>query len=247
MSAAGAPGPGRAHTAGDPASRPGHHEHAPLPALRRRLLVAGIVLFLLGVALTVVVATSDVLQPLDDRFLDLMVSLRTPAAVDVGKTLSVAFGTAVLLPVRIVVTLVLAARRHWAALGAWLATLLSSELLIGPLKALLDRPRPPGPLIATSGASYPSGHAIASAVTAIGVVMALTSGRRRLHWMVVAVGLAALVSLSRTYLSAHWLTDVAGGSLLGAGLALAIPEGVEVWRDRRLSRRRPGPRSTAAS
>jgi membrane-associated phospholipid phosphatase len=224
-----------------------HRGSEPLPVLRRRMLVAGLVLLLLGAALTVVVATSDVLQPLDDRFRELMVSLRTPVAVDVGKTLSVAFGTAVLLPVRIVVTLVLAARRHWAALGAWLATLLSSELLIGPLKALVDRPRPPGPLILTSGASYPSGHAIASAVTAIGVVMALTSGRRRLHWMVAAVGLAALVSLSRTYLSAHWLTDVVGGSLLGAGLALAVPEAVEVFGDRRLSRRGPSPRSTAAS
>lgn len=77
--------------------------------------------------------------------------------------------------------------------------------------------------------------------------MALSSGRRRLHWMVGAVCLAALVALSRTYLSAHWLTDVLGGSLLGAGLALGIPEGVEVWRDRRLSRRRRGPRPTAAS
>lgn len=76
--------------------------------------------------------------------------------------------------------------------------------------------------------------------------MALTSGRRRLHWMVGAVCLATLVALSPTYLAAHWLTDVAGGSLLGAGVALAIPEGVEVWRDR-LSRRRPGPRPTAAS
>jgi membrane-associated phospholipid phosphatase len=225
----------------------GVHEHEPLPVLRRRLLVAGVVLFALGIVLTVVVASSDVLQPLDDRFLDLMVSLRTEPAVDVGKVLSVAFGTAVLVPVRIAVTVVLAVRRHWAALGAWLATLVASELCVGPLKALVDRPRPPGPLIHTSGASYPSGHAIASAVTAIGVVMALTSGRRRLHWMVAAVCLATLVALSRTYLSAHWLTDVAGGSLLGAGLALGIPEGVEVWRDRRLSRRRPGPRPTAAS
>jgi membrane-associated phospholipid phosphatase len=222
------------------------HAREPLPILRRRLLVAGIVLFALGVLLTVVVATSDAVQPLDDRFLELMVSLRTAPAVDAGKVLSVAFGTAVLLPLRIAITLVLAVRRHWAALGAWLATLVTSELLIGPVKALLDRPRPPDPLIATSGASYPSGHAIASAVTAIGVVMALASGRRRLHWMIVAVCVAALVALSRTYLSAHWLTDVLGGSLLGAGLALGIPEGVEVWRDRRLSRRR-GRRPTAAS
>lgn len=39
------------------------HEHEPLPVLRRRLLVAGIVLFVLGVGLAVVVATSSVLQP----------------------------------------------------------------------------------------------------------------------------------------------------------------------------------------
>ena len=96
--------------------------------------------------------------------------------------------------------------------------------------------RPPGSLIGTSGASYPSGHAIASAVTAIGIVMALTTGRRRLHWMIVAVLVAAAVALSRTYLSAHWLSDVLGGSLIGAGLALTIPEAFEVARDRRAAR-----------
>jgi undecaprenyl-diphosphatase len=114
----------------------------------------------------------------------------------------------------------------------------------------VDRPRPPGALIATSGASYPSGHAIASAVTAIGVVMALTSGRRRLHAMVAAVLLTTAVAFSRPYLSAHWLTDVVGGALLGAGIALAVPEAFEVARDRRrarLSRRGPSPRSTAPS
>ena len=35
--------------------------------------------------------------------------------------------------------------------------------------------------------------------------------------------------------------------LLGAGLALAVPEAVEVWGDRRVSRRGPSPRSTAGS
>ena len=143
------------------------------------------------------------------------------------------FSTVVLWPVRVAVTLVIALRRRWLALGSWGCAVLLSELAIGPVKALLDRPRPPGSLIATSAASYPSGHAIASAVTAIGVVMALTSGRRRLHWMVGAVCIAAAVALSRTYLSAHWLSDVVGGSLLGAGLALAVPEAFEVVRDRR--------------
>jgi membrane-associated phospholipid phosphatase len=224
-----------------------HRGPEPLPVLRRRMLVTGLVLLLLGAALTVVVATSDLVQPLDDRFRELMVSWRWGPAVAVCKALSVGFGTIVLWPVRILVTVVIAVRRRWAMLLAWVLTVVLSELLIGPVKALVDRPRPPDPLVVTSGASYPSGHAIASAVTLIGVVMALTTGRQRLHWMVGAVLLSALVALSRTYLSAHWLTDVVGGSLLGAGVALGVPEAVEVVRDRRLSRRGPSPRSTAAS
>jgi len=216
-----------------------HHGQEPLPVLRRRILVTGMVLLLLGVVLTCVVATSSVLQPLDERFRELMVAARWAPLVAVCKALNVGFGTAVLWPVRVVVTVVIALRRQWSTLFAWVATVALSELLIGPVKAVVDRPRPPGALVATSAASYPSGHAIASAVTAIGVVMALTTGRRRLHWMVVAVVVSAAVALSRTYLSAHWLTDVIGGSLLGAGLALAVPEAVEVFGDRRLSRRGP--------
>ena len=217
----------------------GHAGPEPLPVLRRRLLVAGLALALLGAVLTVVVLTRasfDTVQRLDEDFRQAMVSLRWGPAVAVCKVLSAAFGTYVLWPVRALVTIVIAVRRRWLALTAWVCTVLLSEAVIGPVKALVDRPRPPGGLIDTSGASYPSGHAIASAVTAIGVVMALTSGRRRLHGMVVAVLVTTAVAFSRPYLSAHWLSDVVGGALIGAGLALAVPEAFEVARDRRRTR-----------
>ena len=217
----------------------GHRGPEPLPVLRRRLLVAGLLLLVLGLALTVVVGTPGARAPvqrLDEDFRALMASLHWPPLVAVAEALSVVFGTAVLWPVRVLVTVVIAVRRRWLALASWGTAVVLSELAIGPVKALVDRARPPGALIETTAASYPSGHAIASAVTAIGVVMALTRGRRRLHWMVGAVCIAATVALSRTYLSAHWLSDVVGGSLIGAGLALAVPEAFEVVRDRRRAR-----------
>jgi undecaprenyl-diphosphatase len=227
----------------------GHHGPEPLPVLRRRLLVAGLLLLLLGIVLTLVVATSGGLaavQRADDGFRELMASLRWGPLLTVSEVLSAVFSTVVLWPVRVVVVLVIAVRRHWLALAAWTSAVVLSELSIGPVKALIDRARPPGALIETTAASYPSGHAIASAVTAIGVVMALSTGRRRLHWMVGAVCIAAAVALSRTYLSAHWLSDVVGGSLLGAGFALAVPEAFEVFRDRRRVRARPAGAAAAA-
>jgi undecaprenyl-diphosphatase len=210
-----------------------------LPRLRRRVLVVGVLLLGFGVVVTVLVGLSETrpaVQRVDDSWYRWMVAARWPALVGVSKLLSTAFGTAVEWPVRAAITVLIAWRRHWVALAAWATTLAVSELTIGSVKAVVDRPRPPEPLIATTAASYPSGHAIASAVTAIGVVMALASGRRRLRWMIVAVVVAMLVSLSRTYLAAHWLSDVVGGACLGGGIALAVPETFEIVRDGRWAR-----------
>jgi membrane-associated phospholipid phosphatase len=127
-------------------------------------------------------------------------------------------------PLRILALLLLAWRRHWLRLAAFGLAVITSELLIGSLKAALDRPRPPGSLIATTAASFPSGHAIATAVTAVGLVLVLAPpGRARWRWEVNAVLLTSVMALSRVYLRAHWLSDTVAGALLGAGLALGWP------------------------
>jgi undecaprenyl-diphosphatase len=117
------------------------------------------------------------------------------------------------------------------------AAIVSAELLTGPVKAWVGRPRPPGSLIETSGASYPSGHAIAAAVTAFAlVVILLPAGRNRLRAIGLASAFAAAMALSRTYVSAHWLTDVVGGVLLGVGVALGWPALLELLRGRQRAR-----------
>jgi membrane-associated phospholipid phosphatase len=144
-------------------------------------------------------------------------------------------------PLRIAALLLLAWRRHWLRLAAFGLAVLTSELLIGSMKAGIDRPRPPGSLIETSAASFPSGHAIATAVTAVGLVLVLAPpGRKRWRWEVNAVIFTSVMALSRVYLRAHWLSDTVAGALLGAGLALGWPALLMAL----LSRREPlAPRS----
>jgi len=85
--------------------------------------------------------------------------------------------------------------------------------------------------------SFPSGHAIAGAVTAFGLVVVLLTPRpRRLLWIGAAAAFAGLMALSRTYLSVHWLSDVLTGVFIGTGFALVWPAGLELLRDRRDAR-----------
>jgi membrane-associated phospholipid phosphatase len=203
---------------------------------RLHALVVGSVLLLAAVAIGAVIITdpsSSPLQGIDDRWLRWMVSARTPWLTRVALILGTVGSLQVTLPVRLVVSAALAWRRRWLQLGAFLGAVVTSELCIGPVKALVDRPRPPDPLVATTTASFPSGHAIAGAVTAFGLVVVLLPSSRR-RWL--AIGLAAafagLMAVSRTYLAAHWLTDTIAGVCIGTGLALAWPAALEIVRDR---------------
>jgi undecaprenyl-diphosphatase len=136
-------------------------------------------------------------------------------------------------PLRAAAVLLLAWQRHWVRLTAFVLAVLSSEALIGPVKAAYDRPRPPGSLIETSAAAFPSGHAIATAVTAVGLVLVLAQpGPGRWRWELNAVLFTGVMAMSRVYLRAHWLSDTVAGALVGAGLALGWPALLIVVRER---------------
>jgi len=91
--------------------------------------------------------------------------------------------------------------------------------------------------VATIGFSFPSGHAVASAVTAVGLVIVLTGpGPQRWVWRLRAVTFAFVMALSRVYLDAHWLSEVVAGALLGGGLAIGWPALLQAARgDRKMS------------
>jgi membrane-associated phospholipid phosphatase len=127
----------------------------------------------------------------------------------------------VTIPLRAVVLGVLAARRRWPAFAAFALTWASAEVTLWFLKRWFDRGRPQEELVGTVGASFPSGHAVAGAATAVALVLAFflpAPERRRWEW--IAVGFSFLMAFSRVYLRAHWLSDVVAGVMLGSGIAI---------------------------
>lgn len=94
------------------------------------------------------------------------------------------------------------------------------------LKSLFERARPDlvphGVEVAT--ASFPSGHAMLSAVTylTLGALLARFLPRRRAKAYVVTVAalLTLAIGVSRVYLGVHWPTDVLAGWTLGAAWAV---------------------------
>lgn len=215
---------------------------------RRSLIVAaGLLAGAVLVGLLLLVSPTDhLIKSWDEATWSFANRLRNRPATLVAEGFAFAGSGWVNGPLRVAVLALLAWRRRWVQLAAFALAVVTSEILVNVLKHAYDRPRPPGAIIATTGASFPSGHAIAGAVTAVGlVIVLLPPGRSRLRWEIGAVAFAFLMALSRVYLAAHWLSDVVAGALLGAGLALGFPALLMAVRSR-LTTARASPEASRA-
>jgi membrane protein DedA with SNARE-associated domain/membrane-associated phospholipid phosphatase len=128
-------------------------------------------------------------------------------------------GSSVVMGLLVLITLLWALRRgRWIDALALVAGAVLSYASVHVLKAHYDRPRPPGALVDTVLAAYPSGHAcysVAMIACATILVRAGVGWAVRSAVLTVAIVLVALVAISRVYLRAHYLTDVLGGVALG--------------------------------
>ncbi|MBK1816990.1 phosphatase PAP2 family protein [Luteolibacter yonseiensis] len=113
-------------------------------------------------------------------------------------------------------------------LGSFIAVAVTSGVLISNLlKSCFDRPRPdlvPHDMLVTS-ASFPSGHAMMSAVVYLTLGTIVASMQRklavRLYLIGLAISISVLVGASRVYLGVHWPTDILAGWSLGGAWAMS--------------------------
>jgi undecaprenyl-diphosphatase len=199
------------------------------PVLLTFLAVAVFGLLFLRVASEV--AEGDTLSA--DRFL--IRALRDPAdpALTIGpawlRTAMIDFTALGGPPVLTLLTVfaigyLLAARRAATALFVAASVIGGSTLGI-LLKSAFVRPRPDivAHLVDVHSASFPSGHALNSAIVylTLGALLARTQASRpvKAYLLGAAILLTLIVGSSRVYLGVHWPSDVVAGWCVGAAWA----------------------------
>lgn len=197
---------------------PNRPESASLLVLAVALLAIGWAWFAL---LFVVVAGGEPLA-LDLRVQQLMSSLRNPLADRLMAALASLGDPQVLGAASLAALGWLLWRRRWMAAAHWLAALAFGFVLTAWLEAAIHMPRPEA---AVPGFGFPS-VAVTMATIAFGFFAVLIArelpGRDRVWpWLVAGVTVAAL-GFARLYFGAHWLSDIAGGVLLGVVWLLVL-------------------------
>ena len=196
--------------------------------------------WMLGVSLFIALAIpaiADLVQTFDDQVYEFAVRIEVDPLVWVARALDFIGGPWVVTPVIFVVAVYLAWRERWETFSMWVAAMVVSQILVGPVKLLYARPRPPFPLVETNSYSFPSGHATAGAAIAIALVIVLVpAGPARKRFWILAVLFAVTMALSRVYLRAHWMSDAVAGASMGTAAALSAALVVQqIWNRRESS------------
>jgi undecaprenyl-diphosphatase len=128
--------------------------------------------------------------------------------------------TVVVVVLCLVVSVVEYRRLATWAVPAFLATVVTSQLIVtNVIKVAVGRERPNvARLVAAQGFSFPSGHTAASAAAYAAIALVVgrrRSGRTKAVLGGAAAGVAVAVAMSRVLLGAHWLTDVIAGAFVG--------------------------------
>lgn len=136
--------------------------------------------------------------------------------------------TTVLIFLSLVVIGFLLLHGRRAAALVVLASCGGGTALSNGFKAIFQRARPEADFraIEVGQTSFPSGHALISAVAylTLGAILAreLQDRRSKLYVQGLAVFLVLVIGLSRVYLGVHWMTDVLAGWCLGAAWATLL-------------------------
>jgi undecaprenyl-diphosphatase len=166
-------------------------------------------------------ANNSALQEADARVHDWSITERSPTATTFFTIMTIIGGPVGVAAIVVVVGIILTIRRRWRWLIYLAVTVGGGGLLNLELKRYFARARPDVAemLRRANGYSFPSGHAMGSAV-AFGALAylafrAIRSWPAKTAVMAFLYTLIAAIALSRVYLGVHWISDVLAGVTAG--------------------------------
>jgi membrane-associated phospholipid phosphatase len=211
----------------------------------RKYLIVHLVVGLLAIAVGLIVFGSLAWKVVNDRSIvqldqDVATALHawaTPATTNVYIVIST-LGYQVLWAVVIIVAIYLARQRQWIHLITWVVGWAGGEALNQLLKLYFARPRPffTDPLLTPANYSFPSGHAMISAIMygllAYFILLEVKNPAGRIAIIVGTVILVLLIGFSRIYLGVHFVSDVIAGFAAGSIWLTVCISGMELARSR---------------
>ncbi len=191
----------------------------------KTLGVVGVVFFILfGIVISGVAFRQEWVQQLDLFFIDL---IRNPAPIQGSLWLSFVFFSTWFAQSKLTTSIALLISVWFGfqkriALGVWFfSSILLGEITLKLLKHFVARPRPVtnGELALAHGFSFPSGHALASALFygSLALLLCYSNANARLKTIgaIILLFWIFLMAYDRVFLGVHYPSDVLGGFCLG--------------------------------
>ncbi|MCX5384387.1 phosphatase PAP2 family protein [Streptomyces sp. NBC_00083] len=112
--------------------------------------------------------------------------------------------------------------RWRSGLFAFVTAVVANVVVVLPLKQVVNRPRPPHPLVLVNDGSFPSGQVFTTVTLVMVIAIVAFPPRARRWWWPVGALYAAAMMWSRTWLHAQWFSDTVAGAMAGAGTCLLL-------------------------
>ncbi|MGE3830831.1 MAG: bifunctional DedA family/phosphatase PAP2 family protein [Parvibaculaceae bacterium] len=177
------------------------------------------------------------LADMDLSIYNMMQDLRNAPADEIMTSITMMGDGVVMIAVALVMFVWLLWRRAYQAALSVFVAVLAARIFVPLMKEWLQRPRPVELTGLSEAFSFPSGHTTFATVT-LGVLAVLASHGLKSWGKAVVFATAGIavvaIAYSRIYLGVHWMSDVLGGFLFGAGMIAAFGIAVEAVPPKRI-------------
>lgn len=212
----------------------------PSPAVGRRFLLVGLLLLATGLGLALWIASGiDAANardlPLNTWFHD---RADTPGVVrSLSEVVSWIGAGPHIVPIELAAVAILLLVRRWRWAVFVFVSSMGGHLLSNLTKRIVERPRPPWFILQPDQTSamfpsFPSGHTTSGMAGLVAIAITLWFVLPR-PWSTVTAWIVGIIGLaqgpSRLFLAKHWVTDVLGGLVFGAGWLCVVWGAFLVW------------------